>query len=40
MTGNNHNVDLVNINAYTKFGQILSIQDIERTQKFNFNQMV
>ena len=24
MTGNNHNIDLVNINTYTKFGQILS----------------
>ena len=31
MTGNNPNLDLVNINAQTKFGQILSIcsQDIE-----------
>ena len=31
MTGNNPNLDSVNINAYTKFGQILSIssQDIE-----------
>ena len=31
MTGNNSNLDLVNINAQTKFGQILSMssQDIE-----------
>ena len=25
MTGNNSNLELVNINAYTKFGKILSI---------------
>ena len=32
MTGNNPNLDLVNMNAYKKFGEILSIcsQDIER----------
>ena len=32
MTGNSSNLDLVKINAYTKFGQILSIcsNDIER----------
>ena len=38
MTGNNPNLDLVNINAYTKFGEILSIclKDIER--KFDINQ--
>ena len=32
MTGNNPNLDLVNINAYIKFGEILSIrsQNIER----------
>ena len=35
MTGNNPNIDLVNITAHTKFGQILSIssQEIERKQK-------
>ena len=34
MTANNPNLDLVNINAYMKYGQILSIssQDIERKQ--------
>ena len=34
MTGNNFNIDLVNINAQTKFGQILFIssQDIELHQ--------
>ena len=34
MTGNKSNIDLVNITAHTKFGQILSIisQDIERKQ--------
>ena len=34
MTANNPNLDLVNINAYKKYGQILSIssQDIERKQ--------
>ena len=33
LTSNNPNLDFVNINAYTKFGQIASIcsQDIERT---------
>ena len=32
MTGNNPNLDLVNINAYIKFGEILSIcsKNIER----------
>ena len=32
MTGNIHKVDLVNIDAHTKFGLIMSIrsQDIER----------
>ena len=32
MTGNNPNLDLVNMNAYIKFGEILLIisQDIER----------
>ena len=34
MTGNSPNLDLININAYIKFGEILSIyfQDIERKQ--------
>ena len=34
MTGNNPNIDLVNITAHTKFGPILSIssQDFERKQ--------
>ena len=32
MTRNNSNIDIVNINAYTKFREIMSIcsQDIER----------
>ena len=36
MTGNNPNLDPVNINAYAKFGQILSIysKDIERKLYF------
>ena len=36
MTGNNPNLDLVNTNAYTKFGKILIIgsQDIKRKQKY------
>ena len=40
ITGNNLNLDLANINAHTKFGQILSIssQDIERKQKSDINQ--
>ena len=35
MTGNHLNLDLVNINAYTKFGEILSIlyKDIKWKQK-------
>ena len=37
---NNPNIDLVNRNAYIKFGEILSIysQDIERKQNFGVNQ--
>ena len=37
---NNPNVDLVNMNAYIKFGDILSIctQDIERKRNFGVNQ--
>ena len=39
MTGNNHNLDLVNINAHSKFGQILFIssQDIELKQNSERN---
>ena len=37
MTGNNPNLDLVIINAYTKYGKVLSIcsKDIELKQKFD-----
>ena len=37
---NNPNVDLVNMNAYIKFGEILSIrsQDIKRKGNFGINQ--
>ena len=40
MMGENLNQDLVNINAYTEFGKILSIcsQDIERKRKSDINQ--
>ena len=40
MIVNNLNLDLVNINAHTKFGQILSIssQGIERKRKSDINQ--
>ena len=40
MTVNNLNIDLVNINAYIKFGEILSIcsQDIERKRNSGVNQ--
>ena len=36
----NPNLDTINVNVYTKFGQILSIssQDIERKQNFEINQ--
>ena len=39
MTGNNLNLEFVNINAYSEFGQILFIcsQDIERKQKSDIN---
>ena len=39
MTGNNPNLDLVNTNAYTKFGKILIIgsQDIKRKQNYEQN---
>ena len=40
MTHNDPNIDLVTINAYIKFGEILSIcsQDIERKQNSGVNQ--
>ena len=40
MTSNNPKLDLVNVDAHTKFGQILSIysQDIERKQNSDVNQ--
>ena len=40
MMCNNPNIYLVNINAYIKFGEILSIcsQDIERKQNLGVNQ--
>ena len=40
MTCNNPKVDLVSINAYIKFGEILIIcsQDIERKRNFGANQ--
>ena len=40
MTGNNPNVDVVNVDVHTKFDQILSIcsRDIERKQNSDINQ--
>ena len=40
MMCDHYNVDLVNINAYIKFGEILSIcsQDIEQKLDFGVNQ--
>ena len=40
MTGNNPKLDLVNDDAHTKFGRILSIrsQDIERKRNSDVNQ--
>ena len=40
MTVNNYNLDLVNKNAYIKFGEILSIcpKDIEGKQNSDINQ--
>ena len=40
MTGNNPKLDVVNVDVYTKFGQILSIrsQNIERKQNYDVNQ--
>ena len=36
----NPNLDIINVNVYTKFGEILSIgsQDIERKRNSNINQ--
>ena len=36
----NLNLNIINVNGYTKFGQILSIgsQDIERKRNSNINQ--
>ena len=40
MTGYNPKLDVVNVDVYTKFGQILSIrsQDIERKRNYAVNQ--
>ena len=40
MTANKPNLDLVNINAYIKFGEILSVcsQTIERKRNSDLNQ--
>ena len=40
MTGNNRNLDLVNINKHAEFGKILSIssQVVERKPKSDINQ--
>ena len=40
LMSNNSKVDLVNMNTYIKFGEILSIfsQDIERKQNSSVNQ--
>ena len=40
MTRNNRNLDLVNTNAYAKFGQLpyICVQDIERKQNSDINQ--
>ena len=40
LTCNNPNLDVVDINAYAKIGQIPSIrsQDIERKQNYDINQ--
>ena len=42
MTFYNPNLDLINVNVYTKFGQILSIasQDIERKRNSDVNQVL
>ena len=40
MTGNNHKLDLVNVDVHTKFGWILSIcsENIERKRNSDVNQ--
>ena len=40
MTYNNPELDLVNMNAYIKFGEKMSVssQDIERKRNFGVNQ--
>ena len=40
ITGNNPKLDVVNVDAHTKFGRILSIrsQDIERKRNSDVNQ--
>ena len=40
MTGNNPNLDLVNMNAFIKFGEILSIssQNFERIKSSDISQ--
>ena len=40
MMSNNPKLDVVNVDVYTKFGQILSIrsQDIERKRNYDVNQ--
>ena len=40
MTFYNSNIDIINVNVYTNFGQILSIrsQDIERKRNSDINQ--
>ena len=40
MTGNNPNLDLVDINAYTKFGRILSIYSKDIEQKLSICSQV
>ena len=41
ITGNNPNLDVVNINAYIQFGEILYIcsQDIERKRNSDINKL-
>ena len=40
MTGNNPDIDLVNVDVHTKFGKILSLRsrDIERKENSDVNQ--
>ena len=39
MTGNNPNIDLVSINAYTKFDEIVSIGSQDIGRKRNYDRM-